>query len=436
MEQKTKQWIALVVLLLAIAAGAGIILWQKTPKESVTAKGVRPAKELWTCSMHPFIVRDKPGNCPVCGMQLIRKPDTAPVPGAGAGYDASQPVMTGHITLSPTQRVMANVATAEAAEEPLDKEINAAGIVQYDQSRQAKVTAWVAGRLDRLLLGTAGSTVTRGMAVAEIYSPDLYTAQQEYLLALRSREQLKGSSFQSIAENGELLVSSARQRLRLLGVNEGQIARLGKTGKASVNLAVFTPYSGVVIEKMVQQGQYVNAGDALFSIADLSKVWVEAEVYENDFASVHKGLPVDITSRAYPSKTFNGKVSLVYPVLDPKTRTVRVRVELMNPDLLLKPEMFVNATIRVPLKPAILVPVTALIDTGRRQVLWVESSPGMFEPRNVEAGQRTKDKVQILSGIRSGEKVVVSGAYLIDSESQLRGTATGEMSPNMPGMKQ
>ncbi len=172
---------------------------------------------------------------------------------------------------------------------------------------------------------------------------------------------------------------------------------------------------------MVQQGQYVNTGDQLFNIADLSNVWVEVEVYENEFPNVHIGQRVEIRSQSFPGKSFSGKVSYIYPFLDPKTRTVKARVEMPNPGMRLKPDMFVNAIIKVPLGSAIVVPVTAVLDTGTRQVVWVESSPGMFEPRDVKVGQQTDDKIQIISGINPGDKVAVSGGYLIDSESQLKG---------------
>ena len=228
--------------------------------------------------------------------------------------------MLGHVSLSPTQMVMANVATVEVKTMPLDKEINAVGIVQYDQSRQAKVTAWVAGRIDRLYVNTVGAYVSKGRPVAEVYSPDLVSAQQEYLLALKSREQFKNSPIQSISQGGEGLVASARQRLKLLGVKDDQIAGLEKAGQPNIRLSIYTPLSGIVIEKIVLQGQYVNVGDPLFNIADLSRVWVEVEVYENEFPNVKIGQKVDIVSQSYPGKTFRGRVSFIYPFLDPKTQ--------------------------------------------------------------------------------------------------------------------
>jgi len=257
--------------------------------------------------------------------------------------------------------------------------------------------------------------------VAEVYSPDLVATQQEYLLAVKSREQLKNSPIHSISQNGEGLVSSAKQRLMLYGVKESQIAELEKAGKPNIRLPIYTPLSGVVIEKMMQQGQYVNTGEVLFNIADLSTVWVEVEVYENEFPNIHVGQQVEIRSQSFPGKPFSGKIAYIYPFLDPKTRTVKARVEMANPGMKLKPDMFVNAIIKVPLGSSIVVPVTALIDTGKRQVVWVEMSPGMFEPRDVQVGQKTDDKVQILSGLKAGDKVAVSGGYLIDSESQLKG---------------
>ncbi len=389
-------------------------------------------KPLYTCSMHPFIIKDKPGACPICGMELIRKITDARNSAVQTPEQKQQADMLGHVSLSPTQRVMANVATVAVKSGILNKEINAVGIVQYDQSRQAKVTAWIAGRIDRLNVNTVGAVVSTESPVAEVYSPDLVATQQEYLLAVKSREQLKNSSIPSIAQNGEGLVSSSKQRLMLFGVKESQIVELEKSGKPNIRLPIYTPITGVVVEKMVQQGQYVNVGEVLFNVADLSTVWVEVEVYENEFPNIHVGQQVEIRSQSFPGRPFTGKISYIYPFLDPKTRTVKARVEMPNHGMKLKPDMFVNAIIKVPLGAAIIVPVTAVMDTGKRQVVWVESSPGMFEPRDVQVGQRTDDKIQILSGIKSGDKVAVSGGYLIDSESQLKGGGGQE---NMPGMK-
>ncbi len=426
--------IPLVVIILASAAGGGWYAWKHKGHDHAADEKTSQGKQLYTCSMHPFIIKDKPGTCPICGMELIKKIESAPGDGAAMTPEQKQQAdMLGHVSLSTTQRVMANVATVEAKKSAMNKEINAVGIVQYDQSRQAKVTAWIAGRIDRLNVNTVGAFVSKDKPVAEVYSPDLLATQQEYLLAIKSREQLKDSPIRSISQNGDGLVSSAKQRLMLFGVKEGQIAELEKAGKPNIRLPIFTPLSGVVIEKMVQQGQYVNTGDVLFNIADLSTVWVEVEVYENEFPNVHIGQMVEIRSQSFPGKPFSGKISYIYPFLDPKTRTVKARVAMHNPGMKLKPDMFVNAIIKIPLGSAIVLPVTAVMDTGKRQVAWVESSPGMFEPRDVQVGQRTDDKIQILSGINPGDNVAVSGSYLIDSESQLKGSGGGH--ENMPGMK-
>ncbi len=427
MKISMKVAIPLVLVILAVAAGGGFYLWRHKGAAKDAGQGkAAQGGVLYTCAMHPFIIKDKPGTCPICGMQLIKKVESAQA-------SAKELEMLGHVSLSPTQQVMANVATTEARIIPLSKELNAVGIVQYDQARQAKVTAWVAGRIDRLDVNRVGDYVSKNRPVAELYSPDLVAAQQEYLLALKSREQLKSSTLKSISHGGEGLVASARQRLKLLGVKDEQIAELEKSGEPGIRLSVYTPLSGVVIEKMVQQGQYVNVGDLLFSIADLSVVWVEVEVYENEFSAIKTGQKVKIHSQAYPGKTFVGRVAFIYPFLDPKTRTVKVRVELPNPQLQLKPDMFVNAVVLVPLGDSLVVPVTSVMDTGTRQVAWVEMQPGMFEPREIKVGARVGDNLQILGGLKAGEKVASSGGYLIDSEAQLKGTGGGHA--GMPGMK-
>jgi len=425
--------IPLVLIIAASAAGGAWYLRQKKHPGTATDQKAAQGVQLYTCSMHPFIIKDKPGTCPICGMELIKKIDAVPGGAAQTAEQKQQADMLGHVSISPTQRVMANVATVAAKQTTLNKEINAVGIVQFDQSRQAKVTAWVAGRIDKLNVNTVGALVTKDKPVAELYSPDLLATQQEYLLAVRSRDQLKNSPIPSISQNGEGLVASAKQRLMLFGVKEHQIAELEKAGKPNIRLPIYTPLSGTVIEKMVQLGQYVNTGEVLFNIADLSKVWVEIDVFENEVPYVRVGQRVEIRSAVEHSSALNGRISFVYPFHDPKTHTVKARVELANPGMSLKPDMFVNAIIRIPLVKGIVVPVTAVIDTGKRQVVWVETSPGMFEPRDVQVGERVDDKAQILSGLKAGDMVAVSGGYLIDSESQLKGSGGGH--ENMPGMK-
>jgi Cu(I)/Ag(I) efflux system membrane fusion protein len=430
--------IPLVLLIVAVSVGGGVLYkkgWFKDDGDG-HSKLEHVAKTLYTCSMHPFIIKDKPGTCPICGMELIKKLDSAPADGAPQTPEQKQQAeMLGHVSLSPTQRVMANVATVAAQQTTMNKEINAVGIVQYDQSRQAKVTAWIAGRIDQLHVNTVGSFVTKDKPVAEIYSPDLLATQQEYLLAVKSREQLKNSPIPSISQNGDGLVSSSKQRLMLFGVKESQIAELEKAGKPTIRLPIYTPLSGIVIEKMVQQGQYVNVGEVLFNIADLSKVWVEIDVFENEVPYVRVGQQVEIRSAIEHGSMFTGRINFVYPFHDPKTHTVKARVEMPNPGYMLKPDMFVNAIIRVPLVKGIVVPATAVIDTGKRQVVWVEASQGMFEPRDVQVGERVEDKVQILTGLKVGDKVAVSGGYLIDSESQLKGSGGVDHSQHTGGAK-
>lgn len=414
--------IPLVTLILVSAAGGGWYAWQHRGHDHAAEGKTAQGQQLYTCPMHPFIIKDKPGTCPICAMELIKKVDGAASGGPQSAEQKQQADLLGHVSLSPTQRVMANVATVEAKQQALNKEINAVGIVQFDQSRQAKVTAWISGRIDKLNVNTVGAYVSKDKPVAEVYSPDLLATQQEYLLAVKSREQLKNSPIPSISQNGDGLVASAKQRLMLFGVKESQIAELERAGKPNIRLPIYTPQSGIVIEKMVQQGQYVNTGEVLFNVADLSRVWVEIDVFENEVPYVRVGQQVEIRSAVEHSKAFNGRISFVYPFHDPKTHTVKARVEMPNPGQMLKPDMFVNAIIRVPLVKGIILPMTAVIDTGKRQVVWIESQPGVFEPRDVQLGERVDDKIQILSGLKVGDKVAVSGAYLIDSESQLKGS--------------
>jgi Cu(I)/Ag(I) efflux system membrane fusion protein len=229
--------------------------------------------------------------------------------------------------------------------------------------------------------------------------------------------------------NTHMALGDAAERLRQLGFREEQFDKLQKADKPTVHVPIYSPFTGVVTEKLVKEGQYVNVGDPLFSIADLSKIWVELEVFESDFPSIRIGQEVVIHSRSYPGEPFHGRIKLIYPFLDAKSRTAKLRIELPNPGLKLKPEMYVQASINIPQSATLVVPTAAIMDTGKSQTVWVESTPGVFQPRIVKTGVRSGRDVQILSGLKAGEKVAITGGYLIDSEAQL---SRGGETPSQP----
>jgi len=372
----------------------------------------------YTCSMHPFVLKDRSGSCPVCGMELV--PKVAEITPADPAYTNLR-----HVSISPTQQVTANVATAPAVRKALNREIACTGSVAFNQERQAKVSAWVGGRIDRLLVRSVGSTVSRGAAVAELFSVDLYNAEVQYLLAYKTIKVLNSSVSVVFPINTQQSLGDAYERLRQLGFRDEQFAKLKNSIEPTVKVPITSPASGVVIEKLVQEGQYVNAGDPLFSVADLSLIWVELELFESDFPLVKVGQEVIIRSRSYPAEEFRGTIKLVYQFLDPKSRTVKLRVEIPNPDLKLKPDMYVQGSIRVPLAATTVVPAAAVMNTGNRGVVWVQSRPGVFVLRDVRTGVRAGNDIQILAGLKEGELVAVTGGYLIDSEAQLSRASGG-----------
>src|SRR6185369_14620847 len=380
---------------------------------TVPMPGSHHAEKLqYCCPMHPFIVTERPGSCPICGMDLTKKIH-------GAEMSHQIPAKIPHVTVSPSQQVIANITTAPATVIPFSMEIPAAGVVAYNQERQGKVTAWLAGRLDRLVAKSIGSPVTKGMPVAEIYSYDLVTAQEEYLLAYKALRLFDSTITPIFTQNSMGSLFDARQRLRQLQFSDQQVEELQKRGKPVVRQTISSSISGVITEKFVTEGQYVNVGDPLFSVADLSLIWVELEVFETDLPYLKVGQELIIFSPALPGQPLQGRVKLIYPFLDQKTRTVKVRVELPNPGLKLKPEMYVRGQIKVPLGSSLTVASESVMDTGKRQVVWVEAAPGTFLQRDVTTGARSGGHVQILSGLKAGEKVALRGGYLIDSESQL-----------------
>ncbi|KAF0220574.1 MAG: Cu(I)/Ag(I) efflux system membrane protein [Geobacteraceae bacterium] len=420
-----KQWKSAAVLAVVIAATAGGYLYGRHAVTTAESSGKSAQKIQYTCPMHPFIIYDRPGTCPICAMELVRKIK-------GTLLSDKELQALSHVALSPSQQVMANLATAVAAVKPFSREIAATGVVAYNQERQGKVSAWLAGRLDRLLVGSVGAQVIKNRPVAEIYSYEFVLAQEEYLLAHKALKLFQSSIVPTYTQTSQTSLFEARQRLRQLGFREEQFEQLDKSGRPTVRIPIYSPLSGVITEKLVQEGQYVNVGDPLFSVADLSRIWVELELYEGDFPFIRKGQEVAITSKSYPAELFHGRVTFIYPFLDPKTRTVRVRVTLPNPGLKLKPDMFVSATIKVPMADSLVVPAEAVMDTGKRQVVWVEWKPGVFILREVKTGARSAAGVQVLAGLKAGEKVAATGGYLIDSEAQLSHGGEAPAQPAAP----
>jgi Cu(I)/Ag(I) efflux system membrane fusion protein len=374
--------------------------------------------DYYTCPMHPSVRSDRPGACPVCGMALVKK--SARVDDAGA-----IPADFAGVALSPTQRVMANIRTAPVQRRSLAREISAVGLINYAEPNFLHISARFPGRLEKLYLTYPGQRVKKGDPVADVYSPEAISAQQEFLIALDWSERAR-SGGQFVSASGPDLLEQARKKLILWGFTEEQIERLQSTRSVEYVVTIYSPISGTILKRNVDPQHYMMTGEDMYDVADLSIVWVYLDVYEQDIRFLSAGQRVDVLTKAYPGEAFAGKVTFIEPLLDPETRTVRVRTEFPNAHGRLKPNMYVTATIRMPALSAIAVPTSAVISTGRRNVVWVEVHENAFEPRDVVLGTRSGQFVEVISGVHEGELVAETGGYLIDSEAALQGPGAAD----------
>lgn len=364
-------------------------------------------KQVWTCSMHPQIRMDEPGQCPICGMDLIPLRSGSSAVSGDIPEDAMQ--------MSEEATALANIQTSVVNRKNPVKEMLLYGVIAPDERSLQSQTAHVAGRIEHLYIDFTGETVRRGQALASIYSPELFAAQQELLEALK------------LMPAQPLLVAAAREKLKLWKLTDGQIAAIESTGMASPTVEIKSNTSGIVTAKRVSEGDYVPQGGVLFDVANLSKVWAMFEAYEADLAFLRQGDKLSFTLQAIPGKIFDGAVSFIDPILDKTTRTAKVRVEISNPDLRIKPEMYATAKVNARLQQyanQLVVPQSAVLWTGKRSIVYV-SLPGFDTPvyqlREVELGPSLGDAYVVLSGLTDGEAIVTNGAFAIDASAQLEG---------------
>src|SRR5438477_7896266 len=369
-------------------------------------------------------------------------PDTSPVPkkdAMGMDYipvyaDEGSGTVPGTVAISPERIQMLGVRTEAASLRPMAHTVRAVGTVAADERRIGVVNPKFEGWIEKLLVNTTGQTVRRGDALLEVYSPDLVLAQREYLVA-RSAAADMAQADAMARDNAKAIAAAALSRLKNWDISADQLARLQRTGTASRTLTLSAPIGGIVMEKTALEGLHFGAGDMLYRIVDLSPVWLMADVFEQDLAQIRPGQNAKITVQAYPGRVFDGRVAFVYPTVNAQTRTAKVRVEVPNPDLLLKTDMYATVEIAAPLDSAtvLAVPDSAVLDTGTRQTVLVDRGEGRFEPRAVKLGARADGYVAVLDGVAEGEKVVVGANFLIDAESNLRAALQNFAAPQGQG---
>ncbi|MCK6558232.1 efflux RND transporter periplasmic adaptor subunit [candidate division KSB1 bacterium] len=362
--------------------------------------------------MHPWLTSPKPAKAPDCGMDMV------PV---YEGEEEEQPGSA--IKIDPTVVQNIGVKTEAVQKRKLAKAIRTVGKVEVDESKLYAVNTKIMGWVEKLYVNVTGQPVKKGQPLLEIYSPDLVSTQEEYLLALRYQNAVSGSELKETLAGSSSLVESARRRLEFWDVTDAQIAELEKTGKPRRTLTFYSPADGIVMEKMVVQGAAVMPGMDMFKIVDLSKVWVMADVYEYELPWIKAGEPAEMELSFIPGRTFTGKVTYIYPMLAMESRTAKVRLEFANPagEIQLRPEMFATVRLKSEMgEETIAVPEQAIIRSGERLVAIVARDGGYFDVREVRAGLVAEGQMQILEGLHEGEQLVVSSQFLIDSESNLR----------------
>ncbi len=367
--------------------------------------------KYWVAPMDPTYIRDEPGKSPM-GMDLV--------PVYQEEGEEKEPTST--IRIDPVTIQNMGVRLARVQRKPLIKYIRTYGTVTYNETRIYTVNTKFNGWIEKLYVDFEGTQVRKGQRLFDIYSPELVSAQEEFLLALQQHNSLSNSSYPSIKEGAQRLLEASRTRLRYWDLTEGQIEKLGSSKKVRKTLTIYSPATGVVIKKNAFAGHYVKAGEHQYEIADLSKVWVDVDIYEYELPWVRQGMPAEMELSYLPGKRFKGKVLYIYPYLEAKTRTGKLRLEFANPDYQLKPDMYANIYLKASIaEDSIVIPQEAVIDSGVRKVVFVALGKGKFQPREVKLGlEGNDDEYQVLNGLSEGEKIVVSAQFMLDSESRLR----------------
>ena len=444
----------ILTIIIAAAVGVGVGVW--------IAGGPGPATHVeeaeaatYRCPMHPTIVTDHPGSCPICGMDLVQdEPVTQAAPAVerqiaywrapmDPSFTSDQPGTSpmgmdlipvyedelgasGTVQIDPVTVQNIGVKTARVERQQLTRKVRTVGRVDYDETGMTDVNTKMAGWVEKLHVDYTGQVVEKGQPLLEIYSPELVAAQEEYLTALDYQLRLERSASGEVAQGGRDLLSAAGQRLRYWDITERQIAELEESGQVKRTMTVYSPQEGIVVHKAVFDGAHIKSGEHLYRIGNLSRVWVYADVYEYELPWVKVGQEAEVELSYLPGKVFRGRVTYIYPFLEPQTRTVKVRMSFDNPELELKPEMYANVSIRSMVsRDALVVPVQSVIRSGERNIVVADLGDGKFQPREVELGVESDGLYQVLEGVRQGDTIVTSAHFLIDSESNLKAAVSG-----------
>jgi RND family efflux transporter MFP subunit len=409
-----KKLLVLFAIAIAWAGGYGYGRWYAKP-----APGEKQPL-YWVDPMHPWYKSDRAGIAPDCNMKLV------PVfPGEEARYERkANRLPEGSVQITPEKQQLIGVEYGTVEYENVSGALRAVARVTLDETKVAKVNSKLEGWLDQVFVDSVGRQVKKGDPLVTIYSPEALATQQEYLLAIKGREMIHDSPVHEMLGSTDNLVAAAKKRLELWDIGDRDIAAITSSGQPLKSLTLYSPASGFVMERNAYAKQRIMPDTVLYNIADLSTVWVLADVFEYEAANVRIGQSAALTLAYLPGRTFRGRVSYILPAIDPATRTVKVRIEFPNPEFLLKPEMYGEVEFQTGGTRRLVVPQSAVLNSGDHQTVFVDRGNGYFEPRDVKIGAQNSGRIEILSGLKAGERIVISGNFLIDSESQLK-TALG-----------
>ena len=380
-----------------------------------TAAQASAGPVMYTCPMHPQVEQDHPGTCPICGMELV------PEQAEKSSVDSATQELVSAVKLSPLQSVLANAVAIHPEYDTVTEDFTAIGEVKVPDDRVHDLVSWQMGRVDNLLVRASGGEITEGEHLLDIYSEELVQAQEEYLIARQALSGLGDSGYESVASSTQRLVDASRQKLSRLGLSEEQLASLDESGAVEDHVAIYARFGGTVLDKLVNEGDYVMQGMRLFTVADLSTIWVEVQVFESDMANLSVGQRVQLDCPIHPGMVFGGKVELIEPSLDPATRTHVVRVSVGNPDDILRPGMILDTHLSISHGQRLLLPRNAVLHTGEGDLAYVLVSENQWEPRRITTGFDFGDRVEIASGLKPEDAVAATAVFLIDSEAQVKG---------------